>query len=75
MCSQSKGIGSADHSASIRRNIRTIPALLTVLWIGVITIVYLEPRSPCRSARQTSSWLQPISGQAKPACWSCQLPE
>jgi hypothetical protein len=28
MRSQSKGIGSADNSASIRRNIRTIPALL-----------------------------------------------
>jgi hypothetical protein len=28
MCSQSKSIGSADNSASIRRNIRTIPALL-----------------------------------------------
>jgi hypothetical protein len=26
MRSQSKGIGSADNSASIRRNIRTIPA-------------------------------------------------
>jgi hypothetical protein len=28
MRSQSKGIGSADNSASLRRNIRTIPALL-----------------------------------------------
>jgi hypothetical protein len=27
MRSQAKGLGSADHSASIRRNIQTIPAL------------------------------------------------
>jgi hypothetical protein len=30
MRSQSKGIGSADNSASIRRNIHTIPALLHI---------------------------------------------
>jgi hypothetical protein len=30
MRSQSKGIGSADNSASIRRNVHTIPALLDI---------------------------------------------
>ena len=38
MCSQSKGIGSANISASIYGKIHTIPARFTVLRMGGITL-------------------------------------